>query len=83
MEKNLDGGREKNGVRQDVEILKKQMVKNLVKKSSQWEAIALTFKRKYKTKNMIKEQGEKKLDDMICQSFFFLKNKKLVDMNWC
>ncbi|MBA0762201.1 hypothetical protein Gotri_024742 [Gossypium trilobum] len=65
----------------EIEILKKQMVKNPVGKPGRWEAIASAFKGKYKTDSVIKkakELGEKKIDDSDSYAQF-LKNRKPVD----
>ncbi|GMJ16080.1 membrane anchored MYB [Hibiscus trionum] len=76
----LDEG-EKEWSEADVEILKKQMVKNPVGKPGRWEAIAAAFNGKHKMESVIKkskELGEKKVDDADSYAKF-LKNRKPLD----
>lgn len=65
----------------DLELLKKQMVKNPVGKPGRWEAISETFNGKHGVESVIKTAkslGEKKVSDS--DSFNrFLKNRKPVD----
>ncbi|XP_022736335.1 dnaJ homolog subfamily C member 2-like [Durio zibethinus] len=75
-------GEEKEWSGADLEILKKQMVKNPVGKPGRWEAIAAAFKGKHKMESVIKkakELGEKKVDDADSYAKF-LKNRKPMDM---
>ncbi|XWS49619.1 hypothetical protein CRYUN_Cryun12cG0018600 [Craigia yunnanensis] len=75
-------GEEKEWSEADVEILKKQMVKNPVGKPGRWEATAAAFKGKHKVESGIKkakELGEKKVDDGDSHAKF-LKNRKPLDM---
>ncbi|XVE65232.1 hypothetical protein DITRI_Ditri07aG0164700 [Diplodiscus trichospermus] len=75
-------GEEKEWSEADVEILKKQMVKNPVGKPGRWEAIAAAFQGKHKTESVIKkakELGEKKVGDGDSYAKF-LKNRKPFDM---
>ncbi|KAJ0262725.1 Transcription factor MAMYB [Hirschfeldia incana] len=63
---------------EEIEILKKQLVKHPAGKPGRWEAVAAAFGGKYKTENVIKkakEIGEKKVyeSDDYAQ---FLKNRK-------
>ncbi|XP_007039588.2 PREDICTED: dnaJ homolog subfamily C member 2 [Theobroma cacao] len=65
----------------DVEILKKQMVKNPVGKPGRWESIAEAFKGKHRMEGVIKkakELGEKKAGDSDSYAQF-LKNRKPLD----
>ncbi|XVF51906.1 hypothetical protein PTKIN_Ptkin04bG0222300 [Pterospermum kingtungense] len=74
-------GEEKEWSEADVEVLKKQMVKNPVGKPGRWEAIASAFNGKHKTESVIKkakELGEKKVDDGDSYEQF-LKNRKPLD----
>ncbi|XP_022732149.1 dnaJ homolog subfamily C member 2-like [Durio zibethinus] len=74
-------GEEKEWSAADLEILKKQMVKNPVGKPGRWEVIASAFKGKHKMENVIKkakELGEKKVDDGDSYAQF-LKNRKPLD----
>ncbi|KAL4320066.1 hypothetical protein GQ457_18G007760 [Hibiscus cannabinus] len=78
---NFDGW-EKEWSEADVEMLKKQMVKNPVGKPGRWEAIAEAFNGKHKMESVIKkskELGEKKTDDVDSYAKF-LKNRKPLDM---
>ncbi|XVF52418.1 hypothetical protein PTKIN_Ptkin05aG0016400 [Pterospermum kingtungense] len=66
----------------DVEILKKQMVKNPVGKPGRWEAMAEAFKGKHKIESVIKkakELAQKKMDDGDDSYAKFLKNSKPLD----
>ncbi|XWS62089.1 hypothetical protein CRYUN_Cryun07bG0181300 [Craigia yunnanensis] len=74
-------GEEREWSAADVEILKKQMVKNPVGKPGRWEVIAAAFKGKHKIESVIKkakELGEKKVDDGDSYAQF-LKNRKPLD----
>ncbi|KAK8691023.1 hypothetical protein V6N13_074544 [Hibiscus sabdariffa] len=77
---NFDGG-EKEWSEADVEMLKKQMVKNPVGKPGRWEAIAEAFNGRHKMESVIKkskELGEKRADDADSYAKF-LKNRKPLD----
>ncbi|EEF33593.1 transcription factor MAMYB [Ricinus communis] len=72
---------EKEWNEEDLEILKKQMVKNPVGKPRRWEVIAEAFKGRHKVESVIKmakEMGERKLDDNDSYARF-LKNRKPLD----
>ncbi|KAJ4728762.1 dnaJ-like subfamily C member 2 [Melia azedarach] len=69
---------EKEWSEEDIEILKKQMVKNPVGKPKRWEVIAEAFNGKHRVESVIKkakELGEKKVDDSGSYAQF-LKNRK-------
>lgn len=73
--------KEKEWNEDDIEILKKQMVKHPVGKPGRWEAIAGAFNGRHKTESVIKkskELGEKKVDDSDSYEQF-LKKRKAVD----
>ncbi|KAL4332759.1 hypothetical protein GQ457_07G011070 [Hibiscus cannabinus] len=77
---NFDGG-EKAWSEADVEMLKKQILKNPVGKPGRWEAIAAAFNGKHKVESVIKKAkqlGEKKVDDADSYAEF-LKNRKPLD----
>ncbi|KAK8578918.1 hypothetical protein V6N12_069261 [Hibiscus sabdariffa] len=81
LSKKEDVGGEKEWSEADVEMLKKQMVKNPVGKPGRWEAIAEAFNGKHKMESVIKkskELGEKKADDADSYAKF-LKNRKPLD----
>lgn len=66
---------------EEIEILKKQLIKHPAGKPGRWEAVASAFGGRYKTENVIKkakEIGEKKIyeSDDYAQ---FLKNRKASD----
>ncbi|XP_021906799.1 dnaJ homolog subfamily C member 2 [Carica papaya] len=66
---------------EDMEMLKKQLLKNPVGKPGRWEVIAKAFKGRYRVETVIKkakEMGEKKLDDSDAYARF-LKNRKPLD----
>ncbi|OAY29792.1 transcription factor MAMYB [Manihot esculenta] len=72
---------EKEWSEEDLEILKKQMVKNPVGKPRRWEVIAEAFSGKHRVESVIKkakEMGERKLDDNDSYAKF-LKNRKQLD----
>lgn len=72
---------EKQWSEEDVEMLKKQMVKNPVGKPRRWEVIAEAFKGRHRVESVIKkakELGERKLDDIDSYARF-LKNRKPLD----
>ncbi|CAK7356209.1 unnamed protein product [Dovyalis caffra] len=72
---------EKEWNEEDVEILKKQMLKNPVGKPRRWEVIAETFNGRHRVESVIKkakELGEKKMDDSDSYARF-LKNRKPLD----
>ncbi|KAH7578597.1 hypothetical protein ACOSP7_000069 [Xanthoceras sorbifolium] len=67
---------------EDIEILKKQMVKNPVGKPKRWEVIAEAFNGRHKVESVIKkskELGEKRMDDSDSYAQF-LKNRKTMDV---
>ncbi|WCJ20701.1 hypothetical protein M5689_002917 [Euphorbia peplus] len=71
---------EKEWTAEDLEILKKQMVKNPVGKPKRWEVIAEVFKGRHRVENVIKkakEMGEKKLDDSDSYAEFLKKRKPM------
>lgn len=73
---------EKEWTEEDVEILKKQMVKNPVGKPKRWEVIAESFNGRHRVESVIKkakELGEKKIDDSDSYAQF-LKNRKALDV---
>ncbi|ESR50049.1 transcription factor MAMYB [Citrus sinensis] len=73
---------EKEWNEEDIEILKKQMVKNPVGKPKRWEVIAEAFNGRHRVESVIKkakELGEKKIDDSDSYNQF-LKNRKAIDM---
>ncbi|XP_065878118.1 transcription factor MAMYB [Euphorbia lathyris] len=79
--KSAENAEEKEWSTEDVEILKKQMVKNPVGKPKRWEVIAEAFKGRHRVEGVIKkskEMGEKKLDDNDSYAQF-LKNRKPMD----
>ncbi|CAJ1937881.1 unnamed protein product [Sphenostylis stenocarpa] len=72
---------EKDWSEEDVEVLKKQMVKNPVGKPGRWEAISAAFGGRHGVESVImksKELGEKKVDDSESYALF-LKNRKALD----
>ncbi|QCD84806.1 transcription factor MAMYB [Vigna unguiculata] len=72
---------EKDWREEDVEVLKKQLVKNPVGKPGRWEAIAAAFGGRHGVESVIKkakELGEKKVDDSDSYALF-LKNRKTLD----
>ncbi|XP_047163853.1 transcription factor MAMYB [Vigna umbellata] len=72
---------EKDWNEEDVEVLKKQLVKNPVGKPGRWEAIAAAFGGRHGVESVIKtakELGEKKVDDSDSYALF-LKNRKALD----
>ncbi|WVZ26399.1 hypothetical protein V8G54_004943 [Vigna mungo] len=72
---------EKDWSEEDVEVLKKQLVKNPVGKPGRWEAIAAAFGGRHGVESVIKkakELGEKKVDDSDSYALF-LKNRKALD----
>ncbi|KAF7810024.1 dnaJ-like protein subfamily C member 2 [Senna tora] len=65
---------------EDIEILRKQMVKNPVGKPRRWEVIAEAFRGRHKVESVIKtakELGEKKLDDADSYAQFLKKRKPM------
>ncbi|KAJ0113208.1 hypothetical protein Patl1_01193 [Pistacia atlantica] len=73
---------EKDWTEEDIEILKKQMVKNPVGKPKRWEVIAEAFNGRHRVESVIKkakELGEKKIDDSDSYEQF-LKNRKALDV---
>ncbi|XP_020215506.1 transcription factor MAMYB [Cajanus cajan] len=71
---------EKEWSEEDVEVLKKQMVKNPVGKPGRWEAIAAAFGGRHGVESVIKkskELGEKKVDDSESYALFLKKRKAL------
>lgn len=72
---------EKEWNEDDIEILKKQIVKNPVGKPKRWEVIAEAFNGRHRVESVIKkakELGEKKVDDSDSYAQF-LKNRKPID----
>lgn len=72
---------EKDWTEEDIEILKKQMLKNPVGKPRRWEVIAEAFNGRHRMESVIKkakELGEKKVDDSDSYTQF-LKKRKPVD----
>jgi hypothetical protein len=64
----------------DIEILKKQMVKHPVGKPGRWEAIAEAFGGRHKVESVVKKAknlGEKKVDDSDSYDQFLKKRKAL------
>ncbi|PNY05982.1 DnaJ subfamily c member 2-like protein [Trifolium pratense] len=64
----------------DIEILKKQMVKHPVGKPGRWEAIAEAFGGRHKAESVVKKAknlGEKKVDDSDSYDQFLKKRKAL------
>ncbi|KAK2662414.1 hypothetical protein Ddye_000988 [Dipteronia dyeriana] len=73
---------EKDWNEEDIEILKKQMVKNPVGKPKRWEVIAEAFNGRHRVESVIKKSkqlGEKKMDDSDSYAQF-LKNRKASDV---
>jgi len=71
---------EKEWSEEDVEVLKKQLVKNPVGKPGRWEAIAAAFGGRHGVESVIKkakELGEKKVDDSESYALFLKKRKAL------
>lgn len=71
---------EKEWSEEDVEVLKKQMVKNPVGKPGRWEAIAAALGGRHGVESVIKkvkELGEKKVDDSESYAMFLKKRKAL------
>ncbi|KAJ0572281.1 putative transcription factor MYB-HB-like family [Helianthus annuus] len=72
---------EKDWTFEDLELLKKQMVKNPVGMPGRWEAVAEVFKGRHKVESVVKmakSMGDKKVNDS--DSFSkFLKDRKAVD----
>lgn len=71
---------EKEWNEEDIEILKKQMVKHPVGKPGRWEAIAEAFGGRHRAESVVKkakELGEKKVDDSDSYSMFLKKRKAL------
>ncbi|KAL6175945.1 hypothetical protein ACLB2K_052583 [Fragaria x ananassa] len=69
---------ERDWVKEDVEVLKKQLVKNPVGKPRRWEVIAEAFGGRYKVESVIKkakELGEKKVSDSDSYAEFLRKRK--------
>ncbi|XP_062028388.1 transcription factor MAMYB [Rosa rugosa] len=69
---------ERDWVEEDVEILKKQLVKNPVGKPRRWEVIAEAFGGRHKVESVIKkakELGEKKVSDSDSYAEFLKKRK--------
>ncbi|XP_061345099.1 transcription factor MAMYB [Gastrolobium bilobum] len=65
---------------EDVEVLKKQMVKHPVGKPGRWEAIAAAFGGRHRAESVIKkakESGEKRVDDSDSYALFLKKRKAL------
>ena len=85
--KNDDNGsvvleEEKEWVDEEIEVLKKQLLKHPVGKPRRWEAIAEAFKGRHKVESVIKkakELGERKSNDADSYSEFLKKRKKAVD----
>ncbi|KAJ0559340.1 putative transcription factor MYB-HB-like family [Helianthus annuus] len=72
---------EKDWTFEDLELLKKQMVKNPVGMPGRWEAVAEVFKGRHKVESVVKmakSMGDRKVNDS--DSFSkFLKDRKAVD----
>ncbi|KAL2342943.1 hypothetical protein Fmac_004228 [Flemingia macrophylla] len=71
---------EKEWSEEDVEVLKKQMVKNPVGKPGRWEAIAAAFGGRHGVESVIKkskELGLKRVDDSESYAVFLKKRKAL------
>lgn len=71
---------EKEWNEDDIEILKKQMVKNPPGKPGRWEAISEAFGGRHKVESVVKkskELGEKKVDDSDSYEQFLKKRKTL------
>ncbi|KAK7369460.1 hypothetical protein VNO80_11498 [Phaseolus coccineus] len=71
---------EKEWSEEDVEVLKKQLVKNPVGMPGRWEAIAAAFAGRHGVESVIKktkELGEKKVDDSESYALFLKKRKAL------
>ncbi|KAK0590628.1 hypothetical protein LWI29_029657 [Acer saccharum] len=78
----VKNGEEKEWNEEDIEILKKQMVKNPVGKPKRWEVIAEAFNGRHRVESVIKKSkqlGEKKMDDSDSYAQF-LKNRKASDV---
>ncbi|KDP46958.1 hypothetical protein JCGZ_07975 [Jatropha curcas] len=72
---------EKDWTEEDLEILKKQMMKNPVGKPRRWEVIAEAFNGRHRVESVIKmakEMGERKVDGNDSYAKF-LKNRKPLD----
>lgn len=79
--KETEAVEEKEWTEEDIEMLKKQMVKNPVGKPKRWEVIAEAFNGRHKTESVIKKAkglGQKKIDDGDSYERF-LKNRKSSD----
>ncbi|PON34055.1 Octamer-binding transcription factor [Parasponia andersonii] len=75
---------EKEWVEEEIEFLKKQLLKHPVGKPRRWEAIAEAFRGRHKVESVIKkakELGERKLNDADSYSEFLKKRKKAVDQS--
>ncbi|CAK8578952.1 unnamed protein product [Lathyrus sativus] len=71
---------EKEWTEDDIEILKKQIVKHPVGKPGRWEVIAEAFGGRHKAESVVKkvkELGEKKVDDSDSYDQFLKKRKAL------
>lgn len=71
---------EKGWNEEDIEILKKQLLKHPVGKPKRWETIAEAFRGRHKVDSVIKkakELGEKKVDDADSYAQFLKKRKPL------
>lgn len=71
---------EKEWSEEDIEVLKKQIVKNPVGKPGRWEVIAAAFGGRHGVESVIKkvkELGEKKVDDSESYAEFLKKRKAL------
>ncbi|XP_060960249.1 transcription factor MAMYB [Cannabis sativa] len=76
------GEEEKEWVEEEIEVLKKQLLKNPVGKPRRWEVIAEAFSGRHKVESVIKkakELGEKKSNDADSYSEFLKKRNKTAD----
>lgn len=73
---------EKEWIEEDIEVLKKQLLKHPVGKPRRWEVIAEAFRGRHKVESVIKkakELGERRLNDSDSYSEFLRRRKKGVD----
>ncbi|XP_062073765.1 transcription factor MAMYB [Humulus lupulus] len=78
----VSGGEEKEWGEEEIEVLKKQLLKNPVGKPRRWEVIAEAFSGRHKVESVIKkakELGEKKSNDADSYSDFLKKRNKTAD----
>jgi hypothetical protein len=71
---------EKEWTEEEIEVLRKQMVKHPVGKPGRWDAITAAFRGRHKVESVIKmskEMGERKVDDVDSYAQFLKKRKPM------